>query len=368
MRCAVWSRMICLLGGIGLMGLVFLGGCGSESAKPKPGVQPTPTAQPGVKPVTPEAPPTQPGAKPLTPELPSAQPAPGPEKPITPPPTEKPPKPETKEPAAPETKPSAEKEKASPSEPQSAPAKQEPSPPAEKLPPADVLSPAAPVSSYAPAEDLEAQMEQYLKELQEAVASEEAFKDVQDRLAKDGNTLIVLALALGRHDQPNKYQKAAPALMAAAKELASAKDLASAKKAVEALSAAVMSQGDPNTLKWEKVADLEQLMKAVPLISNKIKDSSLTAARLEKRAKDYAGYAALLAVIAQGSLPHADQTEKPTEVQKWQEFCLKMRAASAELNAAIRAKNSEAALKANARLRQTCDDCHAVFHTKEEKK
>jgi len=209
-------------------------------------------------------------------------------------------------------------------------------------------------------------MEQYLKDLQEAVATEEAFKDVQDRLPKDAHTLIVLALALGLHDQPNKYQKAAPALMAAAKELASAKDLASAKKAVDALTTAAASQGDPSTLKWEKVADLEQLMKAVPLISNKIRDASLTPARLEKRAKDYAGYAALLAVIAQGSLPNADETEKPSEVEKWQQFCLQMRAASAELNAAIRAKNSEAALKANAQLRQSCDDCHAVFHTKQE--
>lgn len=341
------------------MGVVFLvGGCGSEPTKPKAG---SPPAAPS---------PQQPGIKPLTPEPPVSPTVP-PEKPTAPPSEEKPKeekaKPEEKEPPAPETKPSEEKQKASAPE-KPTPAEEETTlstPPAEKPSSADAASPTAPVSSYAPAEDLENQMAQYLKDLQEAVASEDAFKDAQGRLAEDANTLIVLALALGLHDQPNKYQKAAPALMAAAKELASAKDLATAKKAVEALTAAATAQGDPSSLKWEKVATMSHLMKAVPLISNKIKDSSLTAARLEKRAKDYAGYAALLAVIAQGSLPNAGETEKPTEVEKWQQFCLQMRAAAAELNAAIRAKNPEAALKANAKLRQSCDDCHAVFHTKQ---
>ncbi len=358
MRCALWSRMCSVASLVGLLGGVFLvGGCGQEPAKPKAGPPPAATSQ------------QPPGAQPLTPE-PPAPPTVPPEKPTTPAPEEKPQqdKAEPEKTQPPAAQPSEEKEKPSPPSPEPAPAKQETAPtppPAEKAPSADASSPTAPVSSYAPADDLEAQMEQYLQDLQKAVENEENFKDAKGRLPKDANTLIVLALALGLHEQPNKYQKAAPALMAAAKELASAKDLASAKKAVESLVGAAAAQGDPSTLKWEKVATLHYLMEAVPLISNKIRDSSLTPARLEKRAKEYAGYAAVLAVIAQASLPHADETEKPTEVEKWQQFCLQMRAAAGELNAAIRAKNPEAALQANAKLRQSCDDCHAVFHTKQ---
>lgn len=342
-------RRFWLFGLIGVVGVIWaLGGCGSETSKPKPT---PPGAQPSdIKPASPDASPGPSLDQP--PSVPSPQEKPKPQEE---------PKPEEK---APTTSPPAEKEK--PAEPpaQPTPAKPTPSADSEQKPPASGnLSPTAPVSSYAPAEDLEAQMDRYLQDLQEAVANEEAFKDAEGRLSEDANTLIVLALALGLHDQPNKYQKAAPALMAAAKELDSAKDFPSAKKAVEALVAAANSQGDPSSLKWEKVASMSELMKAVPLISNKIRDTFLTASRLQKRGKDYAGYAALLAVLAQGALPNADETEKPTEVEKWQQFCLQMRAAAGELNAAIRANNPEAAKKANAKLRQTCDDCHAVFHT-----
>jgi len=367
MKSACVSRTVLTLVLVGMFGGVWLlGGCGSETAKPKPGPQPSAPSSEGPA-----------SAKPIAPEPPPPQPTPGPEKPAAEPkpstPAEKE-KPEEKAPPGKEEKPApAPEEKEKPSAPPSTPTqpKQEPSPatpPAEKpaAAGAEDRSPTAKVSSYAPAEDLEAQMEQYLKDFQDAVASEDAFKEAEGKISKDANTLIVMALALGLHDQQNKYQKAAPALIAAAKQLTSVKDLNSAKKAIEALTTAASSQGDPSSLKWEKAAKLEELMKAVPLISNKIKDSSLTAARLEKRGKDYAGYAAVLAVIAQGSLPNADETEKPTEVAKWQQFCLQMRSAAAELNAAIRAKNAEAALKANAKLRQSCDDCHAVFHTKQE--
>ncbi|MCS7305250.1 MAG: hypothetical protein NZ602_09120 [Thermoguttaceae bacterium] len=333
MTSAKWFCKFCLVSWVALLAVIFLGGgCGAEPPKPK-----SETSQASAS--------LEPLAKPLTPQPISA---------------EGKTQPEEKRLDAPQTKPS-------PPEIPSQPPKQEPtSPPAAEKPPSPApLAKNAPVSSYAPAEDLEAQMELYLEELQKAVQNEEAFKDIEGRLAEDGNTLIILALALGLHDQPNKYQKAAPALMAAAKELASAKDFSSAKKAVQALVSAVSSQGDPSSLKWEKVASLPPLMKAVPLISTKITDSALKPARLEKRGKLYAGYAALLGVIAQGALPNADETEKPNEVEKWEQFCLQMRAAAGELNAAIRAKNSEAALKANAKLRQSCDDCHAVFHTKQ---
>lgn len=242
--------------------------------------------------------------------------------------------------------------------------------PAEKPAPAPAAedpSPTAKVSSYAPAEDLVSQVDAYLKDLGAAVASEDAYKDAEGRIDKDANTLIVVALALGMHDQDNKYKKAAPGIIKAAQELAASKDLAGAKKGVDALVAAAGAAGEGGELKWEKVAHLEPLMKAVPLISNKVKDSSLTAARIERRGADYAGYAALLAAIAQGSIPNADESEEPGEVEKWQKYCIEMRNAAGALNAAVRAKDPERALQANARLRKSCDDCHAVFHKTAEK-
>ena len=58
--------------------------------------------------------------------------------------------------------------------------------------------PATPkVSTFAPAEDLARQAQVYLQQIQGAVASEDEFKDSKEGLARDANTLVVIALALG---------------------------------------------------------------------------------------------------------------------------------------------------------------------------
>ena len=71
---------------------------------------------------------------------------------------------------------------------------------------------APPVSKFAPAEDLVAQVDYYVKRLGKSVVTEEDYKDFAERIAKDSNTLIVIALSLGLHDKDNSYKKAAPGI------------------------------------------------------------------------------------------------------------------------------------------------------------
>ena len=43
------------------------------------------------------------------------------------------------------------------------------------------------------------------------MATEEDYKDDQGKIAKESNTLVIIALALGLHDQESKYKaQAAP--------------------------------------------------------------------------------------------------------------------------------------------------------------
>ena len=144
------------------------------------------------------------------------------------------------------------------------PAEKAATPPAEKAAVAVKVDPSK-VSTFAPAEDLVSQVDEYLEEFAESVESEEEYGDSKENLGKDANTLILIALALGMHDTENKYQKAAPALIKASQQLATAADYATAKTGVEAVKAAAATDGDPATLKWEKVASLQELMEAVPL-------------------------------------------------------------------------------------------------------
>lgn len=236
------------------------------------------------------------------------------------------------------------------------------------------LPEAPPVSEFAPAADLAAQVETYLDEFDEAVETQEAYDESVeiDKLAKDSNTFILIALALGLHDADNQFKAAAPGMVKAAQQLAAAKDYPAAKAAVEAVKSATASTGGtPADLKWEKVASLKALMEAVPLINTKLKRYVRKGRedRMKKAADDLAGYAAVLAVIAQGSMANAGETKKPEEVEKWHAYCAEMRDASAAVNVAVRTFEKEGtpeAFDATAAVLQdlntSCDVCHEVFH------
>lgn len=247
--------------------------------------------------------------------------------------------------------------------------------------PAEVEQPAAaeepaelslnpPVSTYAPAADLVAQVEVYLEDLEKAVKSEEEYNDSVENIAKQANTLILIALALGLHDSENQYKAAAPAMVKAAQDLAATGDYASAQAAVEAMKTAASSEGDLAGLKWEKIASLPELMKAVPLINSRLKRYTRDEKRMKGAVDDLAGYSAVLAVIGQGSMANSDETEKPEEVDKWTAFCVQMRDVAGTVNSKVRtfekeetAETFEAAKVAILEdLEQSCNDCHEVFH------
>ena len=278
-----------------------------------------------------------------------------------------------KEPASPKgaAQPKAGQPAPEPKEPVAEPAPEPKEPVAEPAPePKEpVAEPGAgsKVSSFAPAEDLVNQVDYYVGRLEDAVQLEEDYQDSAGKIAKDSNTLIVIGLALGLHDQDNKYKSRAGALMQAAAGVAATKDHAAAKKAVAAVKAAAAGQGPPNAnLKWEKVASLEQLMKQVPLIESRLK-RGLKPSRFEKQAEKSAGYSAVIAVIAHGSMADTSAAKNDQEIAKWKDFCVQMRDAAAAVNAAVHAKDQAAAMAtAKTTLSKSCDDCHVVFHPDEE--
>jgi hypothetical protein len=225
---------------------------------------------------------------------------------------------------------------------------------------ADVPAPPK-VSTFAPAVDLANQADYYVKELEKTVANEEEYKDGEGKIAKDSNTLIVVALALGLHDQDSKYKARAGAVMKAAQELAAAKSFDSAKKAVAAVKEAAEGEGKAGgELKWQKVAALPELMKQVPLINTRLK-RYVKGEKFKSKAKDTAGYTAVIAVIAQSTMADTSATKSPDQVKPWQEFSVAMRDDAAAVNAAIHKGDEAAADAAMTKLNQSCEDCHAVF-------
>lgn len=222
------------------------------------------------------------------------------------------------------------------------------------------------VSKFAPAADLANQAEQYIKELEKSVASESDYKEAVDKIAKDSNTLIVIALALGLHDESNEYKDNAGAIVKAAQQVAAAKDFAAAEKAVKAVKDAAAGKGEAGAaLKWEKVAALPELMKQVPVINTKLK-MKIKGPNLKKKAKDTQGYTAVMATISQAAKFDTSATKGADQVKQWEKFSEAARDDAAAVNAAIRKGDAKAVDKLMAKLNQSCEDCHAVF--KPEKK
>jgi len=220
----------------------------------------------------------------------------------------------------------------------------------------------AKLSSYAPAADLVGQVEYYLERMGKSLEDEGEYEDNQDRISKDSNTLIVLALALGIHDEDSKYKKAAPAMLVAAQELSKTKDHAAAKAATEKLVAAAEGK-DPieGELKWENVVSLHYIKEQMSGINSNLK-------RYAKRKKfdNCAGYSALLAVIGQAIIANGDEVASPDQMDQWNTYCLQMRDAAAAVNKAMHAEDEEAAAAAMAEMAKRCDGCHEVFNPDDE--
>ncbi|HEY4759216.1 MAG TPA: hypothetical protein VIH42_01415 [Thermoguttaceae bacterium] len=219
-----------------------------------------------------------------------------------------------------------------------------------------------PLSTLAPAQDLVNQVQVYIKEIETTLASEQDYKDSGEKIGRCSNTLAVIALCLGMHDQDNEYKAHAAALLKTSQELAAGTDYQSAKNAFEKVKAAaegnIQAQAE---LKWEKVASLPDLMKQVPNINTKLK-RNIKGAKFKSKAKITSGYTAAIAAIALGSIADTEKAKNPDEVKQWYGFSIQMRDAAGEANAAIHAGDELAAAAAMKKLGQSCDDCHAVFH------
>ncbi|MCC7084000.1 MAG: hypothetical protein IT427_03210 [Pirellulales bacterium] len=232
-----------------------------------------------------------------------------------------------------------------------------------------------PPSKYAPANDLLAQVDYYIKRDSQALASQEEFDGAaKSRLRKDANTLAVLGLALALHDDENRLKAHAGEFVHSAQLLAKAGDFESAVAAFDELKKALSGEGSPaekHLAAWEKVADLSQLMKQVPTINAGLKRGVSTPARLEKSKHEAAGHAAVLAAIAQASISDTHEVKDPADLEKWYQCCAEMRDAAGQVNAAVHAGDHAKTTSAMLRLANSCDTCHQSFrrnHSQDRKK
>lgn len=220
------------------------------------------------------------------------------------------------------------------------------------------------VSNYAPAEDLMAQADFFMERLAESLESADSYTIASKaRVQKDANTMIVLLMGLGLHDQDNRVKAAAPALIAQAKKVAeSYDDYQATKTAFDALAEGFTSGsatgGEP--LEWKPYFALGQVMKQVTLINNRLR-LGVQERNFERRLQDSAGYSATLGLIGQVAVTDTHEVKDEANLPQWYGFAIEMRDAAGAVNKAVHDKDLAAATAAFERLNKNCNDCHAVF-------
>ena len=217
-------------------------------------------------------------------------------------------------------------------------------------------------STYAPAKDLIRQSETYLKRIGEDLANEADYGDDQKgRVAKDANTLVVIAQLLAMHDESNDWRAAAAGVMEAAHQLAtSSDDYAEAKAAYDKLVAATKASGEGKKVGTDPVAEIGMLMKQVPIVNNTLR-RGVSGTRFAKTLDANAAQAATLAAIAELSSFDKSYCSSDEDRALWEKVCGEMRDAAGEVVAAIRKEDQAKATAGLDKLVKSCDACHEKF-------
>lgn len=222
-------------------------------------------------------------------------------------------------------------------------------------------------STYAPAKDLEAQVTFFLDRINEDLADEAKYDETGvERVKRDANTLAVLALVLGKHDEGNRYQGSAEAMLAEALQLAAkSANFAEAKTAFAKLNETLQKEtgnSPPANLTWKPVGDIVELMNQVPKLNTALRGGVTgSAERFEKSRDKGAGLAASIAAIAQISVLDDSYCTSDADRADWIELSGLMRDAAYTVNQAIRRGDQAAAREGLKPLARTCDDCHEQF-------
>ncbi len=216
-------------------------------------------------------------------------------------------------------------------------------------------------SSYAPAKDLQFQVNYLMQRIDGDLKNEPKYDRHVKRVMRDANTIAVLALVMGKHDEQNTLKGTSTAVIKAAHELsAKAKDLGAAKSAYAVLVARLKSPSSESPTAWKGVGDIEQLMQQIPELDRSLK-IAVKPTRFAKSREKAASLAATMAALAQVSMFDGTYCTDAADEAEWVELCVCLRDAATDVHAAIQEGDSDAATAALKPLARTCDDCHEQF-------
>jgi len=219
-------------------------------------------------------------------------------------------------------------------------------------------------SEYAKVGPLEQYLAYLIVSIEKDLADGDEYGEEQsDRVVMRAHTLAAVTLVLHCHDVDNRIKPHAQKILELASELASvAENQAPAEKVFESIKQVLESAKEKSNKKaeWETVADVAELMKAVPIVNNQMR-RGVNSRRFERSVEKTAMYAAALAAVAQAASIDDSYCEDEAAFAKWKKLCNEMRDGAAEVSAALNAKDQDKAQAAMAKIVKSCDACHDDF-------
>ena len=220
------------------------------------------------------------------------------------------------------------------------------------------------VSAFAPVKATEAELKYFVTKIGKDLEDKEDYgEDQHKRIVLDTSTVSVLALTLAMHDKDNAYKQAAGKIVELAIEVGeNAEDFDDATSSYEKLKKSLDEKPKSESLDWHaSVADIDALMRQVPIVNDKVRRGVNDKRRFDRNAKKVAQKAVTLAAIAQVSMMNTDYCGDEDDEKAWQKICADMRDACADVYRALMEKDQDKAKAGNARVVETCDACHHRF-------
>ncbi len=232
---------------------------------------------------------------------------------------------------------------------------------------------AAPVkiTTVAPAADLAAQVEASVKQLDEFLASSDAYNQNKKKVKNESTIITVLAQAIVDSEEKASvsWSAAAADVRAGAMSIADAKSFDDAKKGLAAVKEAHGGKkgAAPSEFEWNKLAKLGAIMDAIQSRTGKVRGGSNKKAEAftDADVADASGAATVLAVLALAVHDDTHEVKKKEDTPEWQKFAKEFQSQLTATAAAFKKKDMAGAKEGWKKGNMACNACHEKFREKE---
>jgi hypothetical protein len=220
------------------------------------------------------------------------------------------------------------------------------------------------LSTFAPLDDLIAESNALIEDLDKALADEASYKRQKKAAVRDAYVLRVLAHAVSEHDKKNeaKWGANAAAVRDAAGAIAQAEEFADARTAmnqIKELVAGSADGGEAQAIEWNQLAPMEDLM---PVVNrrNLLLRRDLRRGKPRKR-EESVRHATLIALFARTVREDFSDVENSDDSGQWTTFADDARDHFAKLATLLREEKDEDAKDFLKEANESCNNCHKKF-------